>query len=230
MIESLKHKTFYLLWFASILGTVAVLPYAAAQGGMLITQTLVFTAMIQAALLYAFIIAFGMTISRKVDFKIAPSPNFLLPSCLSGAATGLTINVLDKFVFAPCANVFLESTADIASWKGVLASFYGGINEEILLRLFAVSLGVLLLHKFLKIKKSHSTAIAIIFCSLLFGIGHLPMLYTIVEDPNNWDLVRVLFLNGFAGVVFGFLYCRYGLVSSMLSHFIADLFIHVVYK
>ena len=53
------------------------------------------------------------------------------------------------------------------------------------------------------------------------------MLYKMAVDPNTYDIVRVLLLNGFAGIAFGLLYWRYGLVASMLSHFIADLVIHV---
>ena len=53
------------------------------------------------------------------------------------------------------------------------------------------------------------------------------MLYKIAENPNSWDFARVISLNGIAGVEFGLLYWKYGLVASILSHYIADLVIHV---
>jgi membrane protease YdiL (CAAX protease family) len=38
---------------------------------------------------------------------------------------------------------------------------------------------------------------------------------------------RTLLLNGIAGLVFGWFYVRHGLESAMLSHFCADLVLHV---
>lgn len=109
----------------------------------------------------------------------------------------------------------------------VLASFYGAINEEVLLRLFGVSCVAMLLQKFTKLNKKSVAIQSIILCALLFAVGHLPMLYKMAVDPNTYDIVRVLLLNGFAGITFGLLYWRYGLIASMLSHFVADLVIHV---
>jgi hypothetical protein len=227
MIDSLKDKKFYILWLASILGSVSVLPYIAANSGIVVTANLVVSVLLQATFLYAFVVFFGMRISKKLAFKMIPSKKFIVPSIISGMGVGLAIKLLDKFIFATHANLLLQHVIDIEPWKGLLASFYGAVNEEILLRLFAVSLIAWLLKRFSKMSPSNCIVISIIFCALLFGLGHLPMLYKMVDTPNSWDVVRVMTLNGLAGVVFGILYWRYGLISSMLSHFTADLVTHV---
>jgi hypothetical protein len=41
-------------------------------------------------------------------------------------------------------------------------------------------------------------------------------------------IVRAVVLNGLLGIGFGFLYFTRGLESAMLSHFSADLLLHVV--
>jgi membrane protease YdiL (CAAX protease family) len=40
-------------------------------------------------------------------------------------------------------------------------------------------------------------------------------------------VARTVLLNGIAGLVFGWFYVRQGLESAMLSHFAADLVLHV---
>ncbi|MCB9493292.1 MAG: CPBP family intramembrane metalloprotease [Epsilonproteobacteria bacterium] len=230
MIRSsiLKDQKFYFLWLASTLSAISVLPYVAAtHGGIVITPKLLAGALTQAALLYGIIVFFGLKMSNKLSLKLIPSNNFLIPSVVSGLAVGSCIKLLDKFVFIHYSNVLNTQITDIAAWKGFLASFYGAINEEVLLRLFAVSLFTLLLQRFSKITKSGCIIISIIFCAVLFGAGHLPTLYRILKVPNTWDIIRVLTMNGLAGVIFGLLYWRYGLLASMISHFIADLLLHV---
>jgi len=66
-----------------------------------------------------------------------------------------------------------------------------------------------------------------IVTALLFGLGHLPATAAIV--PLTAPLVvRAVVLNGAAGLVFGWLYKRFGLEWAMASHFGADLVLHVV--
>lgn len=227
MIDTLKEEKFYFLWVASILGSISVLPYATAQGGITLTPTMAIGAFIQATLLYAVVVFFGVRTAEKLGFKIIPLRKYVVLSIVSGISVGLVIKLLDQFVFKAHASLLLQNNTDVALWHGILASFYGAINEELLLRLFAVSLVALLLQKITKSSKQQTVIISIIFCALIFGLGHLPMLYKIVATPNAYDIVRVMMLNSLAGIVFGLLYWRYGLISSMLSHFMADLVIHV---
>ena len=85
----------------------------------------------------------------------------------------------------------------------------------------------LLKKQIFKLSKKSAVMLSIILCALLFAVGHLPMLYEMAIVPNTYDIIRILTLNGFAGLVFGLVYWRYGLVASILSHFVADLVIHV---
>ncbi|MEG4534961.1 CPBP family intramembrane glutamic endopeptidase [Microcoleus sp. D2_18a_D3] len=121
------------------------------------------------------------------------------------------------------------TTLKIDLWKRILASFYGGITEELLLRLFGMTLIAWLLWKiFERDKPQPSTLIfwlAIVAAAILFGVGHLP------AAANVWALtpivvIRTITLNALLGIPFGFLYWRWGLEYAMLSHFLADLVLH----
>jgi hypothetical protein len=144
---------------------------------------------------------------------------------LSGAAViGLSL-LTDPFL-PPPLHPLPENGAQQA-WKGLLASFYGGIGEEVLLRLFVMTLLVWLVARVRQ--RTPGIALywsAIVLAALLFGAGHLP------AAAGVWPLdgvvvARTLLLNGVPGLVCGWLYWRRGLEAAMCAHFGADLVLHV---
>jgi membrane protease YdiL (CAAX protease family) len=89
-----------------------------------------------------------------------------------------------------------------------LASFYGGIGEEVQLRLFLMTMLVWVL---LKAGCGRATALvtANVVAATLFGAGHLPMAAQIW--PLTFAVVAyVVAANAIVGVVFGALYARKG--------------------
>ena len=118
-------------------------------------------------------------------------------------------------------------------WQGFLASFYGGINEEILLRLFLMSL-LTWLGKFISHTEDGKPTAGVlwtanILAAVLFGLGHLPATAAIMTI-TPLVVVRAIVLNGLGGIGFGYFYSKYGLESAMLSHFSADIILHVVFS
>jgi membrane protease YdiL (CAAX protease family) len=151
----------------------------------------------------------------------------------------LLILGLEIFFFQPAMLKELGNSAAIlnlqtsppAAWKGFLASFYGGIAEEILLRLFVMSFFVWLGHFVSKTAEGKPTAAVIwtanILAAALFGLGHLPALVPLVPI-TPLVIARTIVLNGVLGVVFGWLYWKRGLEAAMISHFSADIILHVL--
>lgn len=112
------------------------------------------------------------------------------------------------------------------SSAGFLASFYGGITEEIELRLFLMTLVAWGIARLRGGLSAITAWIAIVVAALLFGVGHLPAAAAI------WPLdavvvARTVVLNGVGGLLFGWLYWRQGFESAMVAHFSADLVLHV---
>ena len=87
---------------------------------------------------------------------------------------------------------------------------------------------------FFKIKKTETGKptkagiwLAIVLAAVLFGIGHLPTVMAITT-LTPLVIVRTIVLNGVGGIIFGWLYWKKGLESAMISHFSADIVLHVI--
>ena len=148
-----------------------------------------------------------------------------------GAFAGVLMVGIEP-LFAPYMPAPLHAqppvTAQASAFAGFLASFYGGIGEEVELRLFLMTLIAWALSA-LSAGRTRALHfyIAIVLAALLFGALHLP------AAAHIWPLdaivvTRVILLNALAGLVFGWLYWKQGLESAMLAHFSADLVLHVL--
>jgi hypothetical protein len=146
---------------------------------------------------------------------------------LIGLSTGALLVALDHWVFMPGQPAAIrELGAQLPRWKGFLASFYGGIAEEVQLRLFLMTLVAWVLVRIAGRRPAAFVA-AVLLAALAFAAGHLPAAahLTALTTPV---VVRVFALNTIAGVVFGLIYWKRGLEHAMIAHFSADLVLHVL--
>jgi membrane protease YdiL (CAAX protease family) len=111
--------------------------------------------------------------------------------------------------------------------KGLLASPYGAIVEEIMLRVFVMGVVAWLLSRLSRGQpRAWVMLVALVVAALVFGAGHLPAAAQLA--PLTGELVlRVIAYNTLAGLVFGWLYWKRGLEHAMLAHLCADLVLHV---
>jgi hypothetical protein len=152
-----------------------------------------------------------------------------LVSAALGVLASLGIVLLDVLVFKRAVAAALEqagpSMQHVARWKGALASFYGGIVEEIELRLFFMTLVAWCLWKVVRAKLGAILVAANVVAALAFGAGHLPFAVQVLGATPAL-VVRTIVLNSMAGVIFGALYTRWGLERAMFAHFCADIVLH----
>lgn len=250
-------KTFFILWVTAILSTTAVLPYVLELQAKLIAQlpislpTLIVLQIIQSGLLFAILIFTGLILMSCIGLatpildsvtngeSASGTLHSILPISIGlGFIASILIVGLDA-LFQPLlinelgdkANALMLTTQP-AAWKGFLASFYGGISEEILLRLFVMSLLAWLGSFISKTSDGKPTAIifwtANILAAILFGLGHLPTVSSLVP-LTTLVVVRTVALNAIGGIIFGWLYKTRGLESAMVAHFSADLVLHVIF-
>ncbi len=96
---------------------------------------------------------------------------------------------------------------------------YGGVIEEVMLRLFfmsAIALVIKLLSRSERVTDGQ-LIFANIISALLFAAGHLPAtVMTIGVTPMI--IFRCFLLNGGLGLLFGRLYRKYGIEHAMLAH------------
>jgi len=155
----------------------------------------------------------------------------LITSIVFGLLVGILLFFLDRFAFAVFVEPVTASQAEPPLWQRFLVCFYGGIGEEIAMRLFLMTLIVWISYKIASTKDNKPTNLgvwsAIIIISVVFGLGHLPMTAKFMEITPI-VVLRAIILNGIAGIAFGWLYWKKGLESAMVSHFSADIILHVI--
>lgn len=111
---------------------------------------------------------------------------------------------------------------------------YGGVVEELMLRLLLMSLLVLLLWKlFAKSKeKSHIPnwiyVTAILLAAIIFAAGHLPATARLL-GLSTPIVIRNFLLNGAGGVGFGFLYWKKGLSYAICAHMLTHIFSQIIF-
>jgi membrane protease YdiL (CAAX protease family) len=253
-------KVFWILFIAAIAATILLLPYLMEVQSSALDVTklpiplplVLALQVLQNAILFAVAIFGGLFFAGRVGLgtpildaltrgeSVADRVRAILPlSVIFGVGTTLVGLGLEFLYFQPALMKELGDTAAAlnlqtsqpAAWKGFLASFYGGIVEEILLRLFVMSFFVWL-GRFLSQtsdgKPTHAVVwIANILAAVLFGLGHLPGVSVLVP-LTALVIARTVLLNGLIGIVCGWLYWKRGLESAMISHFSADLVLHVL--
>ena len=144
--------------------------------------------------------------------------------------TGLVL-CTDLFYFRnqiPQVAAIYQGKPSFAYWMASV--LYGGVIEEVLLRLLMMSLIAFLAWKlFFRREAVPPTGVLIaanIMAALLFAAGHLPSTVQMFGEITPMILLRCFLLNGAGGLVFGYLYRKYGIQYSMLAHAGA----HVVWK
>lgn len=156
----------------------------------------------------------------------------IVPALLFGGVSATFLLLLEITVFWSRLPQVMRMTFPIpALWKRFLACFYGGIAEELLCRLFLLSLLAWLLGFVWHVPGGKPTLgalwLANILAAVIFGLSHLPTTASLVK-PTPLLIARAILLNGIAGVAFGYLFWQYGLEAAMLAHFTADLVLHLI--
>ena len=145
-----------------------------------------------------------------------------IASIIVSIVGGLTLILSDLLFFGKYSEVVMSSYKIKPTIPYFIAAIiYGGVIEEVMLRLFWMTLVVFVLWKVFDRKNERpSTAILItanIIAALLFAAGHLPATATTL-GLSPMIVFRCFLLNGGCGLLFGWLYRKYGLRYSMIAH------------
>lgn len=215
---------YFVLWVLCILGSISVFPYIYYLGVPVPSISALLLSILQVMVLYGGVCTASYYLVPKTDLRPFAMGDIVKPGVLAGGATGALILMIDRLVFS---NSML-SEIEVPVWAGVLASVYGAVNEEVLLRLFLFTSVYYLFGKIFTIHSKNRIRFlwsSNLIVALLFGIGHLPLALQLAE-PSAFEVVRILLLNGIPGLIFGWLYFSNSLWVAMVAHFITDLTIH----
>ena len=231
----------------ALLFTLALLPVALVAGFFAVRYTMKLTdpAMLQQAIgqlgsekaliavsiaqvvLYAAVSGFfGYILSDKIGlmrpfrFEQKPLLITLIVSAVCGVVFSFDAWTFGKWIPEIGASYAAAGTFDADTW--MTSVLYGGVIEEVMMRLFCMSLIAFLLWKlFFRKKETVPTGVLIaanIAAAVLFAAGHLPVTATTFGALTPMLVLRCFLLNGAFGLLFGRLYRKYGIQYAMLSH------------
>lgn len=245
---SFNWRLFGILLGMVAIGLLALIPYGLALEGKTFSAEMpqLIPQFISQIVLYSVLIWIGLKLGQKIGLgapmlagwltgeKVSTTTKAIGIVILIGLGAGLSMIVLDVYVFAPQLEAQLQALGETvrpSAWQGFLASFYGGIVEEVMTRLFLLTLLAWLGSKISRTEDCKPTPvvmwIAILIAGLIFGIGHLPTITAMGLPLTPLYILRTLILNS-VGILYGWLYWKRGLESAMLAHFSTDIVVHVL--
>lgn len=255
MREPINWKLFWILLGASIFAIIALIPVIPTILSNLpedysprlplpLHLLLVFQ-LVLVVFVCAVCIFFGLHLSRRVGLGVPILEGWLegkevrthLKSIL-GISIGLAVLVgLLTTGIQSLSSLFGKpltiSEITLPIWQRFLLSFYGGIVEEIMLRLFLMTLLVWIFYKIKKTEEDKPTNmglwLAIIISALLFGIGHL-LAAASLTSLTPFVVAHIVVGNAIGGMAWGWLYWRKGLESAMISHFSVHMIFNVIWS
>jgi len=251
--RAFQWRLFWILFAMGVLGVVAIIPIAIDMFGPIIRTAerpaiplplLILIGAVQNLVILAVIVFVGLRLGPSVDLGAPLLKDWLTSSTrpkqwktslkagvITGLAIGAVLVILLLAVVPLLPNLPFVIVARLAIWKRILACFYGGFYEEILSRLFLLTLIAWLANKALRKPGERLSKAAFwisnLIVAVLFGLGHLPSASLLMPITPLVVLVALSF-NGIAAVPFGILYRKLGLEAAMTAHFTADFVIYVI--
>jgi membrane protease YdiL (CAAX protease family) len=251
--QSFHWRLFWLLFAIGILGALAIIPIAidlfgsvvpTAQAPPIPLPLLILIGIVQNLGMLAVMVFVGLKLGQKLGlgapllegWLAGDSPaNQWRGSLREGLITGIGIGVVLLIALVALVpllpNLPFVIVAKLNLWKRILACLYGGLYEEILARLFLLTLVAWLANKALRKTNARLSPAAFwisnLVVAVLFGLGHLPSA-SLLMPITPLVVAAALSLNGIAAVMFGVLYRKRGLEAAMIAHFTADFVIYVV--
>jgi membrane protease YdiL (CAAX protease family) len=163
--------------------------------------------------------------SIKALLKIEVPPISFWEQIKSGVVFGIVSGIIITIIgaifqgFLPPEFIALSGKMDITPVARLL---YGGITEELLMRFGFMTLVVWTVFKIRKSLSNATYYIGILLSSLLFALGHLPVVYTLAH-PSIMLVLYIIIGNASAGILFGYQYWKKGLEAAMIAHMFAHL-------
>ena len=248
---STKTRLFLILFFAGFAGIatvllidlpglIALLPVGSDVPP--ITPVIKILSLIQPAVLLAVAVLAGVALAPRVGLsapvaealaagqRIGPRLRPQLAPGALGALIGAASVLLSSAIFRPFFTA--DAIERIGTFQRLIPIptrlLYGGVTEELLLRWGVMTLLVWIVWRVFQKGFTKPTAmcfvVAILFSSVVFGVGHLPVAVMLLGEITAPIVLFVIVANSAFGVVAGYLYWKWGLEAAIIAHMLG----HVV--
>lgn len=196
-------------------------------------QTLKYLVLINPTILLLIAVVVGTLLYDKVGFSV-PTISSILKieqpkiklieqvkyGVFFGLLAGILLTVIGIVFKSSLPQEFIELGNKIKITT-VARFLYGGLTEELLMRFGFMTLVVWLIFKIKKNLNSSTYWTGIFIASILFAVGHFPVVFNAVQSPTISLLSYVLIGNSIAGLFFGWLYWKKGLEAAFIAHIFA---------
>jgi hypothetical protein len=246
-MRTARTKLFAILWVAGMTGVLSLLlidvaavmaNLPAASGTEMPFHPLLIklVSTIQPTILLSLAIFIGLQLAHRVGLSapaaeaLAKGQGFisaLKPQVLPGSIAGFIAGVMilsSWLLFRPLLPpVFITRAEKLnTSMPFLTRLLYGGITEELLLRWGLLTLLVWILWRIFQGRRGTPRTIyfvsAIVISSIVFGIGHLPLVVALGVDFTVPIVTFVVLANSLFGLIAGCLYWRKGLEAAIIAH------------
>jgi hypothetical protein len=253
-MTTFRTKLFVILWLAGMAGVLSVLlidlsaimaniPSAAGTEMPFHPLVIKLLSLVQSGILLSVAVFIGLQLAPSVGlaapaaeawtsgtgFSAALKPQ-ILPGVIGGVIAGVAI-LSTWLLFRPhLPFVFVTRAERLNGSLPILTRLlYGGITEELLLRWGLMTFLVWVLWRIIQRGRGAPRAMyvvsAIVISSIVFGIGHLPIVKALEVDFTVPIVTLIVLANSFFGLVAGYLYWRKGLEAAIIAHMSA----HIVF-
>ncbi|HEX5603364.1 MAG TPA: CPBP family glutamic-type intramembrane protease, partial [Pyrinomonadaceae bacterium] len=147
----------------------------------------------------------------------------ILPGLIAGFSGGVVI-LSSYLLFRPILPpVFVTRAEGLNSSMPLLFRLlYGGITEELLLRWGFLTLLAWIAWRIFQRGRGTPRAIyfvsAVVISSVVFGIGHLPIVAALEVDFTLPIVAFIVLANSLFGLIAGYLYWQKGLEAAIIAH------------
>jgi hypothetical protein len=248
-----KTRLFAILWIAGTAGVLsfllvdlsallANLPEAARAGMPFPPFVLKLLSVMQTTVILSIAVLVGVALAHRVGLSspaaealasggnvVAALKPQIVPGLIGGLAAGNAIPLawlLWKPFLSPTFVTRAERLNRFLPFPTRL--LYGGITEELLLRWGVMTLLVWLAWRVLQKGKGKPRAAwfvsAIIISSVVFGLGHLPLVRALAVNFTVAIVGYIVVANALFGLIAGYLYWKRGLEAAIIAHMLT----HVV--
>ena len=259
--RSFPRKVYLLLIALTLFTNIAVQPYQLALQGQTFESKLLpqlIGSVLLNTLIYSFLAGVGLYLATRIGLGLPFMEGLYVPgerrkkfirvlflSIAVGVVVVIFVVFVDQLIFKDLVlNDMVSQGMDLEAqeriqpvwWQTLLASFYGGISEEIQLRLFLLTFLAWLGSRLIRDVEGRPGLgvlwASTIISTIVFGLGHLPMLNATLA-ASGLSLTPILIIstlttNGIGGIALGWLYWSRGLESAMIAHFAADITLHMI--
>ena len=248
-----KTRLFAILWIAGTAGVLsfllvdlsallANLPEAAGAGMPFPPFVLKLLSVMQTTVILSIAVLVGVALAHRVGLSspaaealasgrnvVAALKPQIVPGLIGGLAAGIAIPLAWLFWKPFLSPTFVTRAERLNRFLPFPTRLlYGGITEELLLRWGVMTLLVWLAWRVFQKGKGKPRAAsfvsAIIISSVVFGLGHLPLVRAMAVNFTVAIVGYIVVANGLFGLIAGYLYWKRGLEAAIIAHMLT----HVV--